>query len=165
MSKEMSVKTLSVDAKGMVYLICPFCGYSSQGRVESFPNSNQPNGIIVTCSGSNCGKTYEVQIDYRKVFRKKTFFDGFYSKLVPPGRLDKMTVVDLSIGGCSFLASGRHSLNPGDQIKLIFNLDDAKHTKIERDATVRILRGPHQIGCEFAPTASGYDPDIGFYLR
>ena len=158
----MLVKAISVDAKGMVSLSCPFCGESSAKRAEAFPNSNQPNGINITCS--SCGKSYEIQIDLRKAFRKKTFFDGFYSKRVPPGGFEKMTVVDLSLGGCSFLASGRHSLNLDDRIKLVFNLDDAQHTKIEKDAVVRIVMG-RQIGCEFAATASGYDPDIGFYLR
>jgi PilZ domain len=158
----MSVKAISVDAKGMVFLNCPFCGDSSRRQAESFPNSNQPNGISITCS--SCGKTYEIQIDFRQVFRKKTFFDGFYSKLVPPGGFEKMTVVDLSLGGCSFLASSRHSLNPDDRIKLVFNLDNAQHTKIEKNAVVRIVK-ERQIGCEFAATASGYDPDIGFYLR
>jgi PilZ domain. len=155
----MTVKAISVDGQGMISLNCPFCGNSSVKRAESFPNSNQPNGISITCS--SCGKTYEIQIDVRKAFRKKTFFDGFYSKLGSPGGFEKMTVVDLSLGGCSFLASGRHSLNPDDQIKLVFNLDNAQHTKIEKDAVVR----GRQIGCEFAATASGYDPDIGFYLR
>jgi hypothetical protein len=47
---------------------------------------------------------------------------------------------------------------------LVFNLDNAEHTKIEKFAVVRNVKG-RQIGCEFAATASGYDPDIGFYLR
>jgi transcription elongation factor Elf1 len=161
-SKEMSVKTISVNEKGMVFLNCPFCENSSRRRAESFPNSNQPNGISITCS--SCGKTYEIQLDFRKAFRKITFFDGFYSKLGSPGGFEKMTVIDLSLGGCSFLASGKHSLNPDDRIKLVFNLDNAQHTKIEKDIVVRIVKG-RQIGCEFIATASGYDPDIGFYLR
>ena len=158
----MSVKNISVDEKGMVYLNCPFCGDSSRRRAESFPNSNQPNGVSVICL--SCGKTYEIQIDVRKAFRKKTFFDGFYSKAGSPSGFEKMTVVDLSLGGCSFLASSRHSLNPDDRIKLVFNLDDAQHTKIEKEVVVRIVKD-RQIGCEFIATASGYDPDIGFYLR
>jgi c-di-GMP-binding flagellar brake protein YcgR len=76
-----------------------------------------------------------------------------------------MTVVDISLGGCGFTTAHAHSLNPDDRIKLVFNLDDAKHTRIERDAAVRAVKGTHQIGCEFAPTPSGYDPDIGFYLE
>jgi hypothetical protein len=38
----MSVKTLSVNAKGMVALNCPFCGDSSIKQANSLPNSNQP---------------------------------------------------------------------------------------------------------------------------
>ena len=159
----MSVKTLSVNPKGMVSLNCPFCGDSSIKQANSLPNGNQPTGISVSCL--SCGKTYVIQIDFRQFFRKQTSFDGFYSKLVPPGPLERMTVVDLSLSGCGFITSRGHSLNHDDRIKLVFNLDDAKQTKIERDAAVRVVKGTHQIGCEFAPTASGYDPDIGFYLR
>jgi predicted RNA-binding Zn-ribbon protein involved in translation (DUF1610 family) len=158
----MSVKAMSVDGQGMVSLNCPFCGDSSVKRAESFLNSNQPNGINITCS--SCGKAYEIQIDLRKAFRKKTFFDGFYSKLVPPGGFEKTTIIDLSLGGCGFLASSKHPLNPDDRIKVMFNLDNAQRTKIEKEAVVRVVKG-RQIGCEFAHTASGYDPDIGFYLR
>ena len=160
----MSVRAVSVNKKGMVYVNCPFCWDSSKKHANSLPNGNQPTGISVTCSNSDCGKTYEIQLDFRKAFRKITFFDGFYSKLGSSGGFEKMTIVDLSLGGCSFLASGRHSLNPDDRIKLVFNLDNAQHTKIEKDVVVRIVKG-RQIGCEFIATASGYDPDIGFYLR
>ena len=158
----MTVNAIYIDRQGMISLNCPFCGNNSVKWAESFPNSNQPNGISITCS--SCGKTYEIQLDFRKAFRKITFFDGFYSKLGSPGGFEKMTVVDLSLGGCSFLDSGRHSLNPDDRIKLVFNLDNAQHTKIEKDVVVRIVK-ERQIGCEFIATASGYDPDIGFYLR
>ena len=158
----MALKALSVDRHGMISLHCPFCGDNSVKPAESFPNSNQPNGISITCA--SCGKAYEIQIDLRKHFRKKTLFDGFYSKLGSPGGFEKMTVVDLSLGGCGFLASSRHSLKPDDQIKLIFNLDNAQHTKLEKNAVVRIVK-ERRIGCEFAAVASGYDPDLGFYLR
>jgi hypothetical protein len=129
----MSVKAVSVDKKGMVYANCPFCWDSRIKPANSLPNGNQPTGISVTCSNSDCGKTYEIKIDFRQCFRKKTFFDGFYSRLVSPGGFGKMTVVDLSLGGCSFLASSKHSLNPDDRIKVVFNLDNTKHTKIEKD--------------------------------
>ena len=159
----MSIKTLSVNAKGMVALNCPFCGDGSMKQANSLPNGNQPTGISVSCS--SCEKTYVIQIDFRQFFRKNTSLHGFYSKLVPPGGLERMTVFDLSLGGCGFTTSRPHSLNPDDRIKLVFNLDDAKHTRVEKDAAVRAVKGTHQIGCEFAPTASGYHPDIGFYLR
>ena len=158
----MSIKTLSVNAKGMVALNCPFCGDGSMKQANSLPNGNQPTGISVSCS--SCGKTYVIQIDFRQFFRKNTSLHGFYSKLVPPGGLERMTVFDLSLGGCGFTTSRPHSLNPDDRIKLVFNLDNAEHTKIEKAAVVRNVKG-RQIGCEFAATASGYDPDIGFYLR
>jgi len=158
----MSIKTLSVNAKGMVALNCPFCGDGSMKQANSLPNGNQPTGISVSCS--SCGKTYVIQIDFRQFFRKQTSFDGFYSNWSSrPFRKDDRCRSFPRWLRFHYLRG--HSLSPDDRIKLVFNLDDAKHTRVEKDAAVRAVKGTHQIGCEFAPTASGYDPDIGFYLR
>ena len=54
-------------------------------------------------------------------------------------------------------------LKKGNMIKVCFTLDDAMKTMIRKEATVRFVKDRY-IGCEFAPTAGGMEPDIGFYL-
>ncbi|OHE19185.1 MAG: hypothetical protein A2X95_05000 [Syntrophobacterales bacterium GWF2_56_9] len=154
----MSEKIVFADDKGMVYLLCPFCGEGSKRPLEQFPYIHKP--VTISCS---CGNTYDVQIDARKTFRKKTSLEGLYAKLVSPGDFERMTVVNLTLGGCGLLASNEPALNQGDWIKLVFKLDDAKRTEIKRNAVVRRVTGNY-IGCQFT-VATAYDPDIGFYLR
>jgi hypothetical protein len=152
------VKVIFVDDKGMVYLLCPFCGEGSKRPVEQFMHIHKP--ITISCS---CGNTYDVQIDARKTYRKETSLEGLYAKLASPGDFESMTVVNLTFSGCGLLAYKEPSLKEGDWIKLAFKLDDAKRTQIKRNAVVRRVIGNY-IGCQFKATAA-YDPDIGFYLR
>ena len=154
----MSVKIIFADDKGMVYLLCPFCGEGSKKPLEQFPSIHKP--VTISCS---CGNTYDVQIDARKTFRKKTSLEGLYAKLVSTGDFERMTVVNLTLGGCGLLVSNEPALNQGDWINLVFRLDDAKRTEIKRNAVVRRVIGNY-IGCQFKAVAA-YDPDIGFYLR
>jgi len=154
----VSVKIIFVDDKGMVYLLCPFCGDGSKRPLEKFPYIHKP--VTISCS---CGNTYDVQIDARKTFRKETSLEGLYANLVSAGDFERMTVVNLTFSGCGLLASKEPALNQGDWIKMVFKLDDAKRTEIKRNAVVRRVIGNY-IGCQFKATAA-YDPDIGFYLR
>jgi hypothetical protein len=155
----MPVKKIFADEKGMVYLNCPFCGDVSVGRADSFANIPQP--VQLTCI---CGNKYEIQIEFRKSFRKRIMLEGFYSRISPPGSFEKMAVTDISMGGCRFLPSNRHLLKNGDQIKVVFNLDNTNRTRISKEAIICNIT-EQSAGCKFAVTGNGYDPDIGFYLR
>ena len=154
----MPVKIFA-DAKGMVRLNCPSCGDVSAQPVDQFFNVPQP--LHISCT---CGNTYEVQIEFRKSFRKKTRLEGFYARVAPPGSLEKMTVTDVSMGGCRFLTGNRHLLEKNDRVNLVFNLDDANRTKITKEAIICSFN-ERSIGCKYLVTGSGLDPDIGFYLR
>jgi len=154
----VSVKIIFVDDKGMVYLLCPFCGVGGKRPVEQFMYIHKP--VTISCS---CGNTYDVQIDARKTYRKETSLEGLYAKLASPSDFESMTVVNLTFSGCGLLTPKEPALNVGDWIKLVFKLDDAKRTEIKRKAVVRKVIGNY-IGCQFTATAV-YDPDIGFYLR
>ena len=75
-----------------------------------------------------------------------------------------MTVVDLSLGGCCLLVSKDETLDHNDRIKLVFNLDNAKHTRIKMEATICRVAG-NQIGCRFLPDLTVYEPDLVAYLN
>ena len=78
------------------------------------------------------------------------------------GDLEKMTVIDLSLNGCCLFASDKHTLHLGDSIKVVFKLDNAKCTEINRYTTVRRIMG-NKIGCRLA--RDSYDPEFGFYVK
>jgi len=152
----MSVKKVFVNAKGMIFLLCPFCGENSEQPAKQFP-TNQT--MSISCS---CGKTYEFQIEVRNYFRRVTALGGFYLKDDAPDHFLKMTVTDLSLYGCCLRVSDKHTLHVGDSIKVVFKLDNAQRTEIKRHATVlRIVE--NIIGCQL--TRDAYDPELGFYVE
>jgi hypothetical protein len=152
----VTVKTVFADKKGMVYLLCPYCGDESMKPVETFP-LHQP--VNTACS---CGKTYKFQVETRKKFRKQVALNGFYVKQDSAGDKEEMTITNLSLLGCRLLVSNKHTLHLDDSIKVIFSLDNAKHTVIKRNAIVRWIMG-NIIGCRFTTVA--YDPELGFYAE
>ena len=155
----MPENILLVDAKGMVHLNCPVCGQVSMNAADQFLHMPQP--LRITCP---CGHASEVRIEFRKSYRKKTRLDGFCARLAPPGNFEKMTVIDLSMGGCCFVTAGMHLLKKDDRVKLVFNLDNAACTKITREAQVCSVQ-ERLVRCKFITATTCLDPDIGFYLR
>lgn len=154
----MSVKTISPDAEGMVYLLCPSCRKTSKMPVGQFPHIHKP--LSISCS---CGNSYDVQIEVRKAYRKETCLEAFYSKLNSPGDFEEATIVDLTLGGCRLRASKKPTLNQGEWITLVFRLDNPERTEIRKDAVICRVK-EDDIGCNFA-VRTVYDPDLGFYLR
>jgi hypothetical protein len=150
----MAVKTIFPDDQGMIYLLCPFCSANTLESAKLFP-SHKP--ISINCS---CGKSYEVVIEYRKAFRKKTALPAIYWKIDSPDASQNGTIHDLTLDGCCLLVSDKHTFQQGDYIKLLFRLDNSK---IEREAVLCRI-GEKYIGCQFIGKAL-FDPVLGFYVQ
>jgi len=155
----MQIRTNCADEKGMVYLNCYSCKNISVQPVDQFLHSPQPQAI--SCK---CGNAYDVQIEFRKLYRKKVRLEGFFSRLAPPGGFEKTTIIDISMNGCRLLIDYGCRLKKDDRIKLTFNLDNANHTKITKEAVASSL-DDRTLGCKFLTTGSSFDSDLGFYLR
>jgi hypothetical protein len=152
----MPVKKIFINAKGMIFLLCPFCGENSEKPAKQFP-IHQP--VSISCS---CGKTYEFQIETRNEFRKQTSLEVFYWKLDSPDIRQKAAIVDLSLNGFCLRISGEHTLQSNDLIRVNFKLDNERRTKIDREASVCWIAG-NNIGCQFTATPP-FDPNVGFYV-
>jgi hypothetical protein len=153
----MTAKTVFPDAQGMIYLLCPFCNASTLEPGKSFPIHKS---IWINCP---CGKSYELIVEHRTDFRKKTSLSGIYWKKTSPDVFQNGTVSDLTLNGCCLLAPDRHALHLGEHIQLVFRLDDPKRTKIEREAVVRRIK-ENTVGCQFIGTPA-FDPELGFYVQ
>jgi c-di-GMP-binding flagellar brake protein YcgR len=108
----------------------------------------------------------EFKKELRKQSRIKTILEGFYHKRSYANVFDmkRMTVVNLSLGGCCCLVSSKDVLELYDRIELTFNLDNANQTRIKMEASVCRVAG-NQIGCKFAPNLTGYERDLIFYIK
>lgn len=153
------VKKVFTDNRGMVVFNCPYCGKSQKNQAEPYREIEGP--LRIEC---DCGKTYDVKIEFRGAFRKETHLEGLFSNVSLPGTWMKMTVRNLSFDGCSFETLGSHPLRPGDEIRIEFTLDNVKKTKIKKAAVVRSVKGL-TVGCQFKQSTEAFDPDLGFYLR
>ena len=157
---EDTVKILYVDKDGMVTFICPKCGESRRESVEQY--KDQTGSIKMECK---CTNVCEVLLEFRKAYRKETYLEGLYFRTSHPGDdWGKMIIRDLSLGGCKFETMKAHLLDPGEEIKIEFVLDDARHSTIKKRAVVFVTEG-RSIGCKFSNPPGFIDSELGFYLR
>jgi transcription elongation factor Elf1 len=69
-----TVKKVYVHADGLVLFVCPNCGEVQRAQAQVYKNIKGP--INIQCK---CGTTYEVEVEFRKLFRKEVKLDGIYS--------------------------------------------------------------------------------------
>jgi hypothetical protein len=155
----MSIGRFYLNNKGDLVFVCPFCGEHHEETLKEFENRNDKTNVDCTC-----GNTYQVQVELRKHYRKKTNLRGRFKKLAPPEISGAMLVTDLSFTGCAIETAMPHRLAVGDKIGLTFTLDDEKRRTIKKEAIVQSLDGRH-VGCRFVILPSTFDPDLGYYLR
>jgi hypothetical protein len=153
------IKKLYVTADGAVTFICPKCGAARKESVQQYKEHKGP--ITINCT---CSNIYEVQLEFRKFYRKETHIDGVYMQSTKSGDWEKMVVKNLSMRGCGFEAWKTSTLLIGEEIKVEFVLDDPGRSKIKKKAIVREVRG-HYVGCQFSDLPGAYDADLGFFLK
>ena len=155
----MTIGRFYLNNKGDIVFVCPFCDEHHEETLKEFEDRNDKTHVM--CS---CGNTYQVEVDLRKHYRKKTRLQGTFKKLTPPQVSGAMMITDISFTGCRIETSLSHRLAVGDKIGLTFTLDDAKRRLIKKEAIVRLV-GDGYIGCQFIILPNTFDPDLGFYLR
>jgi hypothetical protein len=146
---------------GRAVLKCPHCGAAKTRYVGKFKGGKR--NVKVKCK---CQEVYRVSFEFRKAYRKDARLQGFYAKL-PQGRdWGKMIVTDISLTGMGFSSMMKHGLKKGDEVKLRFNLDDARGSKIEKKAVVKWVTDT-RVGCEFKTSGAEdetSDQALSFYF-
>ena len=142
-----------------VTIVCPKCKRPESILVEYFKNKTKQ--VKVRCP---CSEIFEVEIDYRRFYRKPTKIPGMFKPIKPPGRGGgEALIINLSKGGLGFRAFTDHNLQVGQVLQVSFELNDKKNTYLQKEVTVQSIEGDY-IGCRFS------DPDLfekalGFYLQ
>jgi hypothetical protein len=122
-----------------------------------------------------CGHSFSIFFEFRENHRRELCVDGYYRPIrevyvrgtvrtVPTSEgFVGVLVQDISRTGIGFVVPTGHELKVGDRVEVMFTLDDAKRSQVERTAVVRRLAEGNYLGCEF--TDFGHvDKDTGFYL-
>jgi ketosteroid isomerase-like protein len=154
-----TITKIYVDAKGSVLFACPNCSKIKKEEAQPYKDTQGP--IKIECS---CGYAYDVEIEFRRVIRKRARIDGIYISAANPDNWGKMIVKNISIQGCGFETLKTNLFQPDDEVKIEFQLDDAQNSLIRKKALVRSVYKKY-VGCQFMESAGDFDPDLGFYLR
>jgi hypothetical protein len=135
----------------------------------------QPRGVSYKLR-CKCGEGYSVFFEFRENERRPLHVNGFFRKVkevhvrgtirtVPAseGGLDKMEAKNISRNGLGFVVPAGHDLKVDDKIEVMFKLDDAEGTRVERTAVVRRLAEDNYVGCQFMDVGH-FDEATGLYI-
>jgi hypothetical protein len=172
----MSAVKYFVTKEGKAWIECPQCKHGKSISVAAY--KGKKSAFLINCP---CGHSFEISIDFREHYRKKTLLEGnylktglniesFYTKL--PGMSStslgqiienkNCTIKDLSLGGIGLDIWGSHSIAQGDELFVEFNLDNRKKSLMKCKVIVKSVHNNY-VGAEFKKK-SDYCPELGFFL-
>jgi hypothetical protein len=151
------VQNVYVGPNNTAQIQCPNCGISKTLDVAKFKGRKDPLKLQCKCKSSAL-----VFLEFRKGFRKKTNLEGVYTTLTRDDKGGRIFVQNLSKKGIGFTTFSNHKLSQGDEIKVVFTLDDQKKSKVEKHAVVRNTESNY-VGCEFTGK-DDHDKNLAFYL-
>lgn len=151
------IQKIYVGLDGKAVVKCPSCEAVRTIAVDKFRDSKHTLNVKCTCQ-----KTFPVNLDFRKFYRKLTKLMGTY--VVLPKRIHHgpMMVVNVAKVGVGLQILGNHGLTVGQELEVSFTLDDEQGSLIERRVVVRLV-DKNYIGCEFKGD-NNHDKALGFYL-
>ena len=138
---------------------CPFC--KRQKEINVVPFTGSKSLLKIKCA---CKNVFNIQLEYRKRFRKRTNLNGTYVNHTQHNNSGKVHIRDISVSGLGFTSMDIDKLKVDDELTLKFNLDDEQHTEITKEVTIKEIR-KDAIGCEFERGGEfAFDGPLGLYV-
>lgn len=141
-----------------VTIVCPSCKMPKNVSVASFRNKS--HYLKVRCP---CDTVFRVHLDFRQHYRKPTELPGIYKSIDPPGSGGTIEIRDISISGLGFVIKGTNLVEKGNVLRVSFELDDKRKTKLEKKVVVQSVTDGF-VGCKFVGEQA-YEKELGFYLK
>ena len=152
-------RTIYVRPDSTAVISCNQCGHSKNVPVGTYKGSK--NRLKIKCK---CSNIFTVILEFRKNFRKVTNLLGECTNHSQKNIRGNIIVKNLSITGLKFISQGTGKFRNGDEITLLFRLDDTNRTMIKREATVRGV-DKNNVRCEFEKSSEyALDGELGFYF-
>ena len=150
--------TLSVvrTSRDTCSVACPACKRRNNLRMESLRNCYTLN---ISCS---CGRDLQLVTERRGFERKSVELPGKLFDVMTLDLLTDITVIDLALGGLSFIAHD-HVVEKDEPFTVSFGLDDEVGSVIREEITVKSLKAGNRVGAEFI-YKDAYNFDLDFYL-
>jgi predicted Zn finger-like uncharacterized protein len=168
--KKDSAQTVYVDPNNAATVTCPHCGIRYKVNAGKVTARGRNAKLRCKCRGS-----FSVFFEYREHPRRELDGKGYYRTIkqvhvrgqyraVPAsGGFADMLLRNISRGGIGFIVPTGHKLSVGNEVEVMFTLDDEDQTRIERNAMVRRLAEGNYVGCEFMDVGH-FDKTTGFYV-
>lgn len=155
-SSDLPVCKCYLTPEGRGVITCPCCGF---GKTVDFKDAIPDNrNVRIRCK---CGETFNGFLEIRQHYRKKVKFTGDYTNLTTM-RSGRMVVENLSRWGVGFRIMGGEYFKKGDQLKVAFELDNSKRSRILANGSAEQVKGNY-VGCRFLQISHG-EKELGFYL-
>ncbi|MGL1933040.1 MAG: PilZ domain-containing protein [Desulfotalea sp.] len=147
-----------VSSDGIAIIVCPNCFIEKSYNVSKYIGRISP--LKIKCK---CAETFHAKLEFRKFHRKEVSLEGNYFISQQDDLGGPAYILDISEKGIGFEVRGMHSINIGDEGKILFTLDNKKKTQLEKTIIVRAIK-ESQIGCEFTSNLA-FERELGFYMR
>ncbi|WP_143300961.1 hypothetical protein [Candidatus Entotheonella palauensis] len=126
------MKTLYVNPKQQVTLICDHCGGSHTMAVPLHLRGNTP-----TKAQCVCGQSTHVVLEFRRAYRKNTFLQGLLQRHVTDVVGQAAQIRNLSQSGLQLTTRWWRNLHINDVLALTFILDNPQRSKIDKQIRVK----------------------------
>lgn len=165
-----STQAVFVGSDNSATVTCPHCGMRYRVNTAKVTTRGRSSKLRCKCKGS-----FSVFFEYRENPRrdldgkgyyrtiKEVHVRGQYRTMPTSGGLTDMLLRNISRSGIGFIVPTGHELTIGNEVEVMFTLDDADQTRIERSAVVRRLAEGNYVGCEFMDVGH-FDEATGFYV-
>lgn len=153
-----NLRKIFVSSDDTAVISCPHCGRQKTVPVGSYKGKAR---VKIKCG---CKNVFAVNLDFRKKFRKKTDLYGKFTNYSQKNCCGDIIIKNLSLDGLKFTTKDIDKSKNGDEIEVIFKLDNPDRTRIRKEAVVRNIR-KNSIGCEFVKSRQpAFESSLGFYL-
>jgi len=153
----MEPEKVFVKPDNTINIKCPFCNLERRVSVDKFKDTKKINKIKCACT-----KIFNVAFEFRRTYRKDTNLQGSYTNKSIEGDKGEIVIDNLSMGGVGFTVVHAHNIAIGNDLLVVFKLDDQDENLVSREVKVRKIQGSY-IGAEFINVRT-YDKYLGFYL-
>ena len=98
-----------------------------------------------------CGHSFQAFLERRNYQRKEITLPGIYSRTINSEEVEKgqIVVTDLSRSGMRFRPHIKPAFKIGDQLHIVFNLNDKDTSLIQKKALIMNISDEMNVGLEF----------------
>jgi hypothetical protein len=168
--EENSSQSVYVGPDNSATVTCPHCKIRYKVDVGKVTAPRRTAKLKCKCEHAfsvffECREHPRRDLDGKGYYRtiKQVHVRGQYRTVPASKGFADMLLRNISRSGIGFVVPTGHELDIGNEVEVMFTLDDEDQTRLERTAVVRRLGEGNYVGCEFMDVGH-FDKATGFYV-